>query len=237
MFDTVVLPAAAYVELALAAGVELLGTHALLVENLAIRKPLLFAGDEARRVQLIASPADDEFAFEIFSRVADDGTSADAWTLHAAGRVLARRTDGQNTTTADWQRDGRAQEVRVEDQYRRFEDKGIHYGPSFRALERIASGDGEVFGEIRLPDTLVADWGAYHLHPVLLDACFQALDALGDPGVTYLPVGIGRLELFTNPGTEVRVHGRLRSAERTDRRTVRFGCRNPDARWPPRGFD
>ena len=44
---------------------------------------------------------------------------------------------------------------------------GLEYGPSFRAIEMLQRGDGEVLTRVRLPSHLSVD-GQSGLHPALL---------------------------------------------------------------------
>ncbi|NEE12926.1 hypothetical protein G3M58_41540, partial [Streptomyces sp. SID7499] len=49
------------------------------------------------------------------------------------------------------------------------------YGPAFQAIEEVWIGAGEVLARIRPPRAIGDDAAGHHLHPVLLDACFQTL--------------------------------------------------------------
>ena len=212
VFGSVVLPAAVYAEMGLATGTALLRTRPLVIEDLSIRRRLTLSNGPSR-VQVIAAPQDGErLSFEIFSRRTDASASTSPWTLHATGRVVAAAAEeNRPRVNVEELRARCGRESAVDDRYRTFDRKGIQYGPSFQSLRRVFCGAEEVLAEIELPNAVAAGSLDYHLHPVLLDGCFQALDALAAPDVTYLPVAIRRLSVLRDAGTSVWVHGRVRA--------------------------
>jgi hypothetical protein len=93
---------------------------------------------------------------------------------------------------------------------------GFRYGPIFHVIEELWSGYGEALARIRLPDRLVADADSYRMHPVLLDGCLQVQGAsllasrTGlEQAAMYVPVGIERVEVTRQPGTELWVYSKL----------------------------
>ncbi|MCW2306578.1 non-ribosomal peptide synthetase [Rhodobium gokarnense] len=94
--------------------------------------------------------------------------------------------------------------------YASYAASGIDYGPAFRAVAGLWSGDAEVLARLTLPRA--ADAGAYHLHPSILDAAFHASLPLfagkGTSGLA-LPVAIDRMEIFGATGPEMWAHLRL----------------------------
>ena len=94
---------------------------------------------------------------------------------------------------------------------------GLEYGASFRAIEMLQRGSGEILTRVRLPPHLSVD-GQSGLHPALLDACLHLypalVDAYGDftqaaeePRRTYLPVSVERFRCAGVRAREVWVHG------------------------------
>ena len=84
-------------------------------------------------------------------------------------------------------------------------ERGLAYGPSFRAIQRLWSGQGEALAAIAAP--AVPDVAAYRAHPALLDAAFQVLVsaaeshsglAAGRP--LFLPTKIRELRWHGDPG-------------------------------------
>lgn len=86
----------------------------------------------------------------------------------------------------------------IVDLYASARGRGIDYGPRFRLVTDLFLGEGEALGHVRLTDDL--DETGHVLHPSLLDACLHvSLALLPQPGVTFVPVRIGRLRV-TRPG-------------------------------------
>ena len=105
------------------------------------------------------------------------------------------------------------EEISVKDYYQEFRKRGIDYGPSFQAIERLWQHDGKALGEIRLPEVLIADAGDYQLHPVLLDACFQILAAtLPEEGwdQPWVLVGLERLCVYSRTSTRLWSYAQMR---------------------------
>lgn len=204
----VVYPGAAYVEMALAAG------EGIQVSQIEFHKALFLTSDPVT-LQLIQK----EDSFEIYSK------AKDSWVRHATGKLshhanMARNQNGQapSPIRLDEIRRRLPTEISQSDCYRQFQEMGLQYGPSFQGIERLFRGGptednkGEALAQLRIPDALLRDVEAYHLHPAILDACFQVLLGVvpqtGAQGV-YLPVQIDRIHLFGRPEGHLWSYARL----------------------------
>lgn len=194
--ETVILPATAYCEIALAAGKNLSPEASVSLETVAIHQPLVLSDGE-KIVHCVLTPADEAvYQFEIFSLPA---ASADdeAWTLHADGKLLTTGVTAEVpavTSLPD------TAPTSGETLYEQFRQQGFQYGPAFQGVQQIWRTETGVIGKIQLPSS-VADADRYTLHPALLDACFQILGA-ADTGTDaeskflYLPVGLDQLQIY-----------------------------------------
>ncbi|MCB9541108.1 MAG: polyketide synthase dehydratase domain-containing protein [Myxococcales bacterium] len=68
---------------------------------------------------------------------------------------------------------------------------GLDYGPAFRTVRALHRGPGHVLGRVAV-DAL-AGIDRHHLHPALLDGCFQLAVHLGDDTTSRLPAGVDRI--------------------------------------------
>jgi acyl transferase domain-containing protein len=203
VFGASIMPAAGWLDMALAAGRAAFGTEGALLEDIAFQQPLLLPEQETRTLQTVLKPdGADTFLFEIYSR--SERPDGDLWTRHAAGR-LSRSAEAPAPQAEDpaalVAAAGAARDVDA--LYRQCRERGIDLGPRFQALRRSWSRDDTALGELRLPDTLASGTGAYALHPVLLDAAFQAMGAVfaeHDGSDVYLPVALDRLTLYRRGG-------------------------------------
>jgi acyl transferase domain-containing protein len=202
LFDKVVLPMTAYLEAALAAGEAALGTRRLVLEEVVIHQALILPETVETVLQTVLAPdtssdTAEAYRFELYSQA-----SADAWTLHAAGLVMAGSGSADSAVGPD---DGEA--VNVEDYYRQFAERGLGYGQDFRTirkLDRTAEGSAA--------EVSVEDASPYLLHPALLDGCLQATAAAqpaGDNSNLYVPTGMARLEIFCEAGNRVWARARV----------------------------
>jgi polyketide synthase 5 len=194
--NVALLPGAAYCEMALAAARAVLG-EASEVRDIHFEQALLL--DEQTTVGASASlsaPGVADFTVET-SQGGELARQAIA-ILHAADDEQPPAHDmsellGRHPRVAD------GAEVR-----KRLDQRGVQYGPAFTGLVAVRTGEGAigtVLAEVALPGTIRSQQGAYGVHPALLDACFQSVEAHPDvqalgEGVLGLPLGVRRLRAY-----------------------------------------
>ncbi|WP_437775823.1 type I polyketide synthase [Sorangium sp. So ce1097] len=220
----IVLPGAAYIEMALAAAADVFGAGAHAVEDVAFERALVLpeAGSRPVHVALVEEGAG-RAAFQVFTRDDEGG----GWTRHAAGGVLARprgaaaeapprEAVGGVGDIGDVQARCPAA-VSAAEHHAQMRALSIQYGACFQGLEQLWLGDREALGRVRAPDAVASQSSAYRLHPALLDACFQVLarlfladGALGAEGGALVPIGVERVLVHERPAGAAWVHGRLR---------------------------
>jgi acyl transferase domain-containing protein len=200
----VVLPGAAYLEMALAAGAATAGEgEPITLEEVGFEQALLLPAGEVRTVQTVVSGPGGASTFRIFATSPD--RDEPEWTLHAVGQMRAGMAAAPDAPCGPPRLDGDdVEEVSVGDFYEDCRERGLDYGPEFRAVRRLWRRGGTALGEVSLTDAQDVD--AWRLHPALLDACFHVLGAavagLGHDD-TYVPVGIDRLQLYRPAGGSV----------------------------------
>lgn len=197
--NVVVLPGAAYCEMALAAARTVLGETAE-VRDIRFEQALLL--DEQTTIGALASlssPGVVEFTVE--------SNRGGEQARHAAAILRAAEDDrppaydmcallAAHTGSDD------GDEVRA-----RMDRRGVQYGPAFAGLGVVHTGKeapGTVLAEVALPRQIRSQQALYGVHPALLDACFQSVEAhpdvraLGD-GALGLVLGIRRLRAYGAP--------------------------------------
>ncbi|MFE0639771.1 SDR family NAD(P)-dependent oxidoreductase, partial [Streptomyces sp. NPDC058875] len=178
---TVLLPGAAFAELAVSAADEV-GCHT--VEELTLQTPLLIPADTAVRLQVRvgAEDAHGSRSLDLFSCREDAATPQ--WTAHATGALTADATPRKPAPAPDdagsWPPPG-ADPIPVDDLYERFDASGYSYGPAFRGVTTAWRRGDEVFTEVRLPQDQHRSASAFGVHPALLDAALQGLFLRADP--------------------------------------------------------
>ncbi|MEU8739912.1 type I polyketide synthase, partial [Streptomyces halstedii] len=180
---TVLLPGAAFAELAVRAADEA-GCHT--VEELTLQSPLLIPADTAVRLQVRVGAADahGSRSLDLFS-CREDATSPH-WTAHATGVLTADATTRKPPPApapddpGSWPPPG-AVPVPVDDLYERFHASGYGYGTAFRGLTRAWRRGDEIFTEVHLPEDQHRSASAFGVHPALLDAALQGLFLRAQP--------------------------------------------------------
>ena len=220
-----ILPATAFIELAIAAYREAFGSEATL-RGMTIAGPLAFEGNQERIVQVIVRLSDGGGAsFEILS----SASSAESdWRSHAQGTFERAEPVTSVQTT---QLDRASIEVRCSERvdapthYSRLVKHGLAFGPSLRGVREIWRRDGEAFGEIELPNEASAAHGDYLLNPALLDACLQclawALPAALTQQKAWLPLAIEQFVRIRAAGRKIWSHAVLIDAGSSGNATLR----------------
>ncbi|MEY2538449.1 MAG: hypothetical protein QOG67_2189 [Verrucomicrobiota bacterium] len=204
-----IFPAAAFVEMALEAGVQLFEGQPFVVEDFEIRKPLILP-DPPSGVQLEFSYSPNERTFSIQSRFEQSVT----WSLHVVGSMRGERTESV-FASSKWADPSGVQSVAVDGFYRHMSDLGLRYGEEFRPVRELSAGAGRSAGRVVLSDALSARAGEYALHPVLFDGALQVFSAgaatvEGRQARMKLPVGFRRILFLGSPGPSSRVCAKVR---------------------------
>ncbi|MFF1545812.1 SDR family NAD(P)-dependent oxidoreductase [Streptomyces sp. NPDC058291] len=204
---SVVMPAAAYLEMALAAG-RLVHDAPVEVNHLLITRALdLPWDDEAADVRVQVSLSEGDQALTIAARTGDDLP----WQPYARARV--RRLLAAMPPSAD-HADLRSRlhtRMDVTEHYARAQRAGLVYGPAFQVLTDLQLNEGEALASYTLDEP--AD--GYHVHPALLDGALQAgacLISVEGEYLPLLPVAVEALRLWHTPPQSGLIHVRLRES-------------------------
>ncbi|WP_394831506.1 SDR family NAD(P)-dependent oxidoreductase [Pendulispora rubella] len=170
VFDAVVVPGTAMVELALAAA-HRVGLQQ--VEELTLETPLALPPKGGVRVQLALGPPDEGKRRGLTLHVRSDDAPADApWVRHATG-MLAPHAEEPAFELRAWPPAGAV--VPIDGLYERLAATGLAYGQDFRGLSAVWRNGDDWFAEVHLPEGTAHGAGAFGLHPALLDAALHPL--------------------------------------------------------------
>ena len=215
LLDQPVFPAAAYLEMALFAGNQVLKTEQLAIEQLVIEQPLLLSSAEPKTVQIVLNPENQEkYSFEIFSFISNKDLSTA--TRHASGTIV---THASNATSGlnlpQLKTELKPFELPISDYYRQLQQQGLCYGPGFQGITHLWRENRRALGQIQLPSILSSESTGYQIHPALLDSCFQTIaTALPDNNQgTYLPVSIDAFHIYSRPEDRIYSYVKVRESE------------------------
>jgi acyl transferase domain-containing protein/acyl carrier protein len=219
LYDTTVLPAAAYLEMMLEAATELFGPGPHSVIDFSLNRAIVFSERATPAMQLVAGPVESGVAAcQIFCLNENANDKQQGWELIASSAI--RIGEGNAAAPAEPGPASVAQVLeRLPEQwlgaayYQDLREHGFAYGASFQAIEKLNRRPGEALGEIQLPQTILPDSGAYLLHPVLLDSAFQLFAATLSPKEVEdlgsdlcLPTGVDRYCVYGRPAQSMRAH-------------------------------
>ncbi|GGS29362.1 hypothetical protein GCM10010269_80090 [Streptomyces humidus] len=163
----VIVPGAAFVEVALRAGREV-GCE--LLEELTLHTPLVLTEHGGARVQVVVGEADESGRRAVSVHAATEGGE---WIRHAEG-ALSEKSAPTGFEAEPWPPEG-AREVELGDVYAGLAARGYDYGPAFQGLTALWRRGDEVFAEVAPSPRTASDADAFGLHPALLDAALHAV--------------------------------------------------------------
>ncbi|MBI0382884.1 polyketide synthase dehydratase domain-containing protein, partial [Streptomyces albiflaviniger] len=205
---TVLLPGAAFVELAVRAGDEV---SCGVVEELVVEAPLTLPERDGVQLRVSVGAEDDSGRrpVAVHSRGQDAGTDT-PWTRHISGTLAQDTPDDLDADLTQWPPAGAVavREERVLGIYEELEANGYGYGPAFRGLRAAWTRGDEIYAEVALPEELSAEATAFGLHPALLDAALHATafrDRTDDQAGPALPFAYRGVSLHASGASALRV--------------------------------
>lgn len=195
-----VVPAAAFMDIALAAAKEIFGSPDVSVESLQLPKALFVTEQQKTIVTRLSGDASTRKRLEVFSRVSDAEQDA-PWELNATGSIVSGAVTGSGEPVS-----GQAviesqirKLVKIEF-YRLVAERGLNYGTQYQVINELVRSEDSAFAVTSLPKSVLDEADKYMLHPAIGDGCLQAmtgvvpLEANGDycPDL-YLPIAVRKL--------------------------------------------
>ncbi len=195
----IVMPGAAYLEMALAASAAIFGKTWRVV-GASFREPLLL-DRKARTVQTVVTrESPQEASFQVLSMKETEPGEDPTFVLHAVGRLQAPGDEVPGTLDVKAERalfrgEGRDDAWRMD----ALRKSGLEPGPTFSWIPLHWVEGQEALAEVRAPRE--ADRvEEYYAHPGLLDSAFQllggALPGAGTGIDAYVPMSIDRLQWY-----------------------------------------
>jgi acyl transferase domain-containing protein/NADPH:quinone reductase-like Zn-dependent oxidoreductase/NADP-dependent 3-hydroxy acid dehydrogenase YdfG/acyl carrier protein len=122
------------------------------------------------------------------------------WSKVATARLSRMRAPAPARVDLDRLRAAHDIPVDIGEIYGALRGRGLDFGPRIRALRELATGPSGWLARVELHPADRPDQARHHVHPVLLDACFQGLAGLLlDGQQTLLPHRMDALEIHGGP--------------------------------------
>ncbi|AHH16330.1 polyketide synthase [Nocardia nova SH22a] len=192
--ETVIVPGAAYVDIALWIGAEL-GWPTL--AELINERPIVIGASGRVRIQVYLGPERDGGRAITFYRADGDDLSGADWQQCATGLLTADTATPPPVDTAPVGAAADPAEV-----YRALAALGLNYGPAFRGLREVSTAADPIRATAELPDSAGAA-AEFSIHPALLDAALHVLPYTG--AELALPFSWSGVRLWARDARELSV--------------------------------
>jgi acyl transferase domain-containing protein len=209
--DQVMMPAAAYIEMLLAGGGELLRKNdSILVEDLVIQSPLELSASGTTTVQTVL---DIKMEHGIAGQIFSYSKETDEWQSHVGATIRSFVEEPQSAAIPEIL--ARCPEsIPVDEHYQKLAERGLNFGPSFQGVNSLQLGKNEVLARIEAPESIASEMASYSLHPAILDAALQISATLLPPANhTYLPMSVDAIKFFDRIGPKLWSHATLQAAQ------------------------
>lgn len=201
-----VMPAAAYIEMALAASSKWFNAstdgdtevekHQWEIENIEIRAPIVLDHSKVIRFKLL--PKDGSFIISSRDRLTDN-----PWTENVVGRLLGdiNRSEPLSINTADIIKKS-DKTITAAGHYHLTESVGLNYGPGFQGIEEVWVSSLSALAKLTKTESIEPEYDKYLLHPSMLDAGFQVLVDIFSAEIekgtqaALIPVQMGKLYYY-----------------------------------------
>ncbi len=211
----IVAPAGYFFEIALAAGREIFGTHAVVLKNVLLHEALIFEStDHPIKLQTIITPGDPaNFAFEIYSTPEAAPIDRSNWKMHFSGNI-----EKDVATSLSWDKSFDkiqqrcTQQIEIKNLYTPGTRKG-NVSTTGINLRDLTCGEHEAIGRIDFSENTLTEAIEYRMPPAFLDACLQVWTAIldttfedNDRTIPYLPVAIEHIRYHVNASKQLWCH-------------------------------
>ncbi|WP_414578325.1 SDR family NAD(P)-dependent oxidoreductase [Anabaena sp. CCY 9402-a] len=211
VFNQIIVPGAAYLEMSLAAAKTIFKDVSIAVETISFQETCILIPDYPKNIQFILK---NNHEFEIvsieltppqLSPYQKEGIDNN-WITHATGKIKPHNNIPQTKqiNLAELQKQF-TQITDITDFYQTLTQVGIDYGETFQAIIQIWHHENQALAEIHLPLACNCR-DNYQFHPIIIDACLQTIAAIfynqPTPSV-YLPIGVNKLSIYQPIGESV----------------------------------
>ncbi len=199
IFGEILCPAAAFLEIALAAAYDVYDREMQELTQVAFVRPLVLQQSPARDVRFVFSAEDGSFKFESRKIM-----SHDSWTIHMVGRIPAVTDAAFHSPRINFKApDSFGDPMDVDELYTDADNVGLNFRRSFRPMREAWARGRQVLARLELHE--VAEIDGMVLHPCLIDGSFHTMLAVlphilkSKVESAYLPTWVQRMRVL-KPG-------------------------------------
>ncbi len=170
VFGETVVPASLYIDLITTAGRRIWPGETVLIEELRLQHKCVLG---PQPLSLYCHVRPDDGVVEIFTKTSDEAE----WHKHVRARLShVAGSPPIQQDIADY-RSACPEMVQVRMHYHALDVSGLNYGADFQGIFELWRGQDCALAKIGLPPGVDQDLKGYSAHPILMDACLQAISA------------------------------------------------------------
>ncbi|NER22532.1 MAG: SDR family NAD(P)-dependent oxidoreductase [Symploca sp. SIO1B1] len=213
IYDQVVVPGATHISLLLAAASLTFSSTGCQLDDILFPKALAVSEQGGRTVQVALTPQESSYAFQVISfdesldtqthEVSNNDKQVSSFAVHATGKVAPVNPETAVISLEEIQ-DRCSKKIESKEVYQYLWDNlQIKLGQSFRWLDQVWLGEGEVLCQMKVPATVI-DASKYQLHPALIDSCFQSsvtliLNLYDNQHEAFVPFSVEKFTFYNSP--------------------------------------
>lgn len=198
VWDSLVFPAAGYMEMGLALAQACFPEEDCAVERLHIHKAMFLPPQQTLSLQTTWNEELKEF--HIYSR----GSRNNPWELHASGRLQPVSSLQPSPLLSQSIGGVRFSQSDLEPYYNKFSEFGLKFGSSFRLVQHMEHTENLAMLVVSDSSKVLTEPNEYHFHPALLDNCFHGILLTAAQQIQekvqerlYLPASVRRFRMFS----------------------------------------
>jgi acyl transferase domain-containing protein/acyl-CoA synthetase (AMP-forming)/AMP-acid ligase II/ubiquinone/menaquinone biosynthesis C-methylase UbiE/acyl carrier protein len=188
-----ILPGVGYLEMAMAAGRLVTDKGQLKLARVVWQQPLAVL-DAQKEVQILIQEQSGQLTYQIKSREGTRFITHATGEIHPVSRLPEQRVDIEEIKARC------THYIEPESLYKRFQDRGIHYGAYFQGVSELWGNASEGLGRLELPEVFEQELQHYTLHPTLMDGALQTIAGIGtglsSDNVPQLPFAVEEVEML-----------------------------------------
>ena len=189
----VLMPAAGFIESALAAGRYLQGEFPIELKDIAFNRALPFIEDVVCDYELRLKPT----ALGYEGLIASHQAGHD-WITHTIFQLAREIKPRYEVVSLDTLKEHKTSQD-ISEIYPHFAQAGLQYGPNFQVIQAVWKDSKEVLAHLSLAKDLHP--GDYLLHPTLLDGALQAVALLNPTEQVFIPSSVASLRCYRPIGS------------------------------------
>jgi acyl transferase domain-containing protein len=194
------MPAAAYLEMARAAGDLSNNVSVTKIKDIILAKPITI-NDTSKIIDINLLPEEEFVEYEV-SETLDNGIEI----IYSSGKLIYDELNSNDINMKSIDIKQVIEQCNLvisgEDCYEKYDEFGISYGNSFKVIKELYIGEDQSLASFKIPKAVKNNVNEFIMHPSIIDGMLQSVIGIGyndeSKEKLYLPFSIGEI-IIINP--------------------------------------